>query len=89
MTAAGVEGQVGGRSDGGGSAAWQPPAAGKLLEKRAHYAGGQGPMERVRSTTRTAYQVCKRIGILSAEGNAATVTRDGGGMGREGNGHDI
>jgi hypothetical protein len=36
-----------------------------------------------------AYRVCEGIGILSAEGNAATVGRQGDGMGREGDGHGI
>jgi hypothetical protein len=41
------------------------------------------------SKARPAYRVCEGIGILSAEGNAATVARHGDGMGREGNGHGI
>jgi hypothetical protein len=36
-----------------------------------------------------AYPVCEDVGILSAEGNAATVARHGDGMGREGDGHGI
>jgi hypothetical protein len=41
------------------------------------------------SKARPAYRVCEGIGILSAEGNAATVARHGDGMGREGDGHGI
>jgi hypothetical protein len=36
-----------------------------------------------------AYRVCEGIGILSAEGNAATVARHGDVMGGGGNGHGI
>jgi hypothetical protein len=41
------------------------------------------------SKARPAYRVCAGIGILSAEGNAATVARHGDGRGREGDGHGI
>ena len=41
------------------------------------------------SKARPAYPVCEDVGILSAEGNAATVARHGDGMGREGDGHGI
>ena len=36
-----------------------------------------------------AYRVCEGIGILSVEGNAATVARHGDGMGGGGDGHGI
>jgi hypothetical protein len=36
-----------------------------------------------------ADRLCEGIGILSAEGNAATVARHGDGRGREGDGHGI
>ena len=36
-----------------------------------------------------AYRVCEGMGILFAEENAATVGRQGDGMGLEGDGHGI
>jgi hypothetical protein len=95
MTAAGAAGPVDGMKDGGGWEVWPRPAREgsrrnmRIKRTKRTKSVGKGLMERIRSTAGGGCRVCAGIEGVSAEENAAVAAGRGGGMGREGNGHDI
>jgi hypothetical protein len=91
MVVADVEGHVAAMGDGRSEVGWQP-ARGfwKNVHTQRTQPVGRGLAEIMRGRVlRTAYRVCRAVGMPSAEENGAMACCLGAGMSRTRNMHDI